>query len=264
MWNRRIPKRLTRPLLICNIETTGLDLKFDEIVIFSGKIIFPDCIKSFEFKCNTAVSIDPEATKIHGLKNEDLNYEKPFSHYASYLIEEYFPKEFDIAGYNILKFCLPILDKQLNSCGYWNTFSKCHIFDGLECFRKQVPRTLDGAYQYYAEKQDVKKVEDDEDTENNNENKIDRICIIIDKQLQREPKEKSFEEIADETSTPPDKRVGFTNHLVINDDGEAILNFGKHKGVPVKDVTRSYIEWMIRTDFPEIVKDKIREILYKN
>jgi DNA polymerase-3 subunit epsilon len=57
--------------------------------------------------------------------------------------------------------------------------------------------------------------------------------------------------------------VDFAGRMVYNEEGEELINFGKHKGKRVEDVLNvepSYYSWMMQGDFPLYTKRKLEEI----
>jgi DNA polymerase-3 subunit epsilon len=57
--------------------------------------------------------------------------------------------------------------------------------------------------------------------------------------------------------------VDYAGRIVYNDKDIPVFNFGKHKGVPVKDVLAkepSYYSWMMNGDFTLDTKKVLTEI----
>jgi DNA polymerase-3 subunit epsilon len=55
--------------------------------------------------------------------------------------------------------------------------------------------------------------------------------------------------------------LDFAGRLAINEHGEAIYNFGKHKGKTIREVSRiepGYYGWMLDADFPLYTKKCLR------
>ena len=59
------------------------------------------------------------------------------------------------------------------------------------------------------------------------------------------------------------KPVDFAGRLVYDEDGNVLINFGKHKGKKVTevfDIEPSYYAWMMNADFPLYTKEIITKI----
>lgn len=64
--------------------------------------------------------------------------------------------------------------------------------------------------------------------------------------------------------------MDFAGRLARNDKGEAVYNFGKHKGKSIEDVDREepgYYGWMLNANFPlytkKVLKDEMEKIKAK-
>ena len=59
------------------------------------------------------------------------------------------------------------------------------------------------------------------------------------------------------------KNIDFAGRIIEDDNGDAIFNFGKHKGKKVKEVLtkeKGYYSWMMNSDFPEYTKKVITQV----
>ena len=57
--------------------------------------------------------------------------------------------------------------------------------------------------------------------------------------------------------------VDLVGHIVFNERGEEVFNFGKYKGKTVESVFKiepQYYDWMMRADFPRYTKKVITQI----
>jgi DNA polymerase-3 subunit epsilon len=62
---------------------------------------------------------------------------------------------------------------------------------------------------------------------------------------------------------PAENILDLAGRIVLNEKGEEIFNFGKHKGIKVEEIFRkdpAYYSWMMNGDFTEFTKKKITEI----
>jgi DNA polymerase-3 subunit epsilon len=60
--------------------------------------------------------------------------------------------------------------------------------------------------------------------------------------------------------------LDFAGRLAINDKGEAIYNFGKHKNKTIREVAKTepgYYGWMLDADFPLYTKQCLRKEMEK-
>ena len=240
------------PILIFDLETTGKNPSKDEIVQFAGILWYPDSGKSgkYEFKCKPKISISQGATLIHGITNQEVSEYETFEHWAPTLVS-ILPKKFNVSGYNILEFDLPILDRQLAACGFKGIFDKSLIIDSFVLYKKQFPRTLKNVYKQYTGRNLIGAHDAMADTL--------AAFAVLSTQLKLE-NGISIQDVANKTSIPPDRRIGFSNHLVKNDKGQTVFGFGKHKGQLIRN-HGNYIRWMLTQDFPAKVKEYLLDFL---
>jgi hypothetical protein len=57
------------------------------------------------------------------------------------------------------------------------------------------------------------------------------------------------------------KHLELMDKYIYEVDGIIYLNFGKHIDKDLKEVPKSYMEWILDGDFPETVKDTIKQYL---
>ena len=100
--------KLTKPLAVIDLETTGLNVDSDRIVEISVLVIRPDGSRvSKTRRVNPGIPIPPEATAVHGIHDADVAGEPRFAQIAAGFLE--FLTGADLAGYNIRGFDLPLL-----------------------------------------------------------------------------------------------------------------------------------------------------------
>ena len=61
--------------------------------------------------------------------------------------------------------------------------------------------------------------------------------------------------------------VDLAGRMVLNNEGQEVFNFGKHRMVPVAEVLEkepNYYNWMMNGDFPQDTKRKLTEIKLRN
>ena len=99
---------LSRPLAFFDLETTGLSISNDRIVEISIMKVFPDGnTESLTQRLNPGIPISAEAESIHGISNLDVKDEPSFKDLAGSFVT--FLDNCDLAGYNLIKFDIPLL-----------------------------------------------------------------------------------------------------------------------------------------------------------
>lgn len=272
---------LTRPLIVFDLETTGLDFIRDRIIQISYIKVSPDGTEEREnLFVNPEKPIPHEVVELTGITNDDVKDAPTFKALAPQLSEKF--KGCDFAGYNSNHFDIPMLAEEFLRAGIDFDFSKVRLIDAQTIFHKMERRNLAAAYKfYYGRKmeEDFTAHRADEDTE-----ATYRVLMgELDKYapgMQEEP-DRVLENDMDclaEFSKQNDN-VDFAGRIVwkplVGADGKPVLdadgkeqkvevfNFGKYKGRPVADVLRTdigYYSWMMGGDFTFNTKQVLTRI----
>lgn len=248
---------LKSPLLFFDIESTGLNIATDRIVEISAVKVMPNGDEHIKTRrLNPTVPISPEAQAIHGISNEDVIDCPTFKEIAKSLAQ--WMTGCDIAGYNSIKFDIPLLAEEFLRAGVDFDFRKRHMVDVQNIFHKLEQRTLTAAYKFYCKKE----------LENAHSAEADTIATyeILKAQLDRYPDvlNNDVSMLADFSTRS--RLVDYAGRIVLNDKDEPIINFGKHKGKTVEDVLRtepSYYAWIMNGDFTLDTKKVLTEIKLK-
>ena len=95
--------KLTRPLVIFDLETTGVNINHDRIVEISLLKIFPNEDEELRtFRVNPGIPIPEFSSKIHGIYDKDVVDCPSFKELAPQLAS--FLTNCDLAGFNSNKF----------------------------------------------------------------------------------------------------------------------------------------------------------------
>lgn len=241
--------KLNRPLLIFDIEATGLSITKDRIVELAIVKIHPDGKKDeFLEKVNPEMPIPEESSLIHGIYDKDVKDCPTLKELLSKI--EAFIDGCDIAGYNSNKFDLPMLSEELLRVESTFDLSVIKHIDVQNIFHKMEQRTLSAAYKFYCEK----------DLENAHTALADATATweVLDAQIAKYNElESDVNFLADFSRYEDVERVDFAGRLAYNNKKEVIYNFGKHKGKTVEQVMKvepGYYGWMIDADFPRYTK----------
>ncbi|MCO5260449.1 MAG: exonuclease domain-containing protein [Crocinitomicaceae bacterium] len=250
--------QLKRPLAIFDLEATGLDVTNDRIVeIAILRVDLDGSTAEYVKRVNPVISISEEAFNVHGISNEDVKSEKTFVELAPEIAA--FIGDADLAGYNSNKFDIPLLAEEFLRAESDFDISSKKFVDVQNIFHKMEQRTLVAAYAFYCNK----------DLTNAHQAMADVTATweVLQAQLVKyENLESNVEFLANFTRTGNFDLLDFAGRIAINDKGEAIYNFGKHKGKSVKEVMvlePGYYGWMMDANFPLYTKQVLKKEMEK-
>jgi DNA polymerase III subunit epsilon len=245
---------LKNPLLFFDIESTGLNVATDRIVEISAVKVMPDGTHEIKTKrINPTIPITPEAQAIHGISNEEVKDCPTFKQIAkSFAI---WMEGCDIAGYNSMKFDIPLLAEEFIRADIDFDFRKRNLVDVQNIFHKMEQRTLAAAYKFYCKKT----------LENAHSAEADTMATyeVLMAQLDRYPDtlKNDIAMLADFSTKT--KFVDYAGRIIKNEKGENIINFGKHKGKIVESILKaepSYYDWIMKGDFTLDTKQTLTKI----
>lgn len=275
---------LTRPLIVFDLETTGLDFIRDRIIQISYIKVSPDGTEEREnIFVNPEKPIPHEVVELTGITDDDVKDAPTFKTLAPQLCEKF--KGCDFAGYNSNHFDIPMLAEEFLRAGIDFDFSKVRLIDAQTIFHKMERRNLAAAYKFYC----GRKMEDDFTAHRADEDTEATYRVLmgeLDKYapgVQEEPDrvlENDMDYLAE--FSKQNDNVDFAGRIVwkpvIGADGKPVLdadgkeqkvevfNFGKYKGRPVADVLRTdigYYSWMMGGDFTFNTKQVLTRIRLK-
>jgi DNA polymerase III subunit epsilon len=253
--------KLIKPLVIFDLETTGLNITQDRIVELAMiKVNVDGSEEILNQRINPEMPIPIETSMIHGIYDKDVVGMPTFKTFAETVVN--FIGDADLAGFNSNKFDIPVLSEELLRVGNEFDMSARHFVDVQNIFHKMEQRTLAAASIFYC----------NTEIENAHNALADTQATwnVLKAQVERyDSIEGEVSELANLSQYGTMSNLDFAGRLAINDKGEAVYNFGKHKGKTIKEVMKSepgYYGWMIDADFPLYTKqclkremDKIRK-----
>jgi DNA polymerase-3 subunit epsilon len=144
----KLPIPLDRPLVFFDLETTGVDTKTDRIVELALIRVSPqgDVLEKVR-RFNPEMAIPPGATAIHGITDADVADEATFGQRARSLMK--LLEGCDLAGFNILRFDLPLLDNEFHRAGVHFGVKGRRLIDMQTIFHREEPRDLTAAAKFY-------------------------------------------------------------------------------------------------------------------
>jgi len=251
---------LERPLIFFDVETTGLNVGKDRIVEISMLKIMPSGEQiSKTLLINPQVPIPAECSELHGIYDIDVKDKPTFVEIADEIAD--FIHDSDLAGYNSIKFDIPLLVEEFLRCGKEFDMRNRYLVDVQNIFHRMEPRTLAAAYKFYCHKELTDAHRAKADTKATFDVLMGQLelyenTIFEDKSGQKSiPITGKVKDLSDFSTYS--RFVDFAGHIVFNENDEEVLNFGKHKGMPVEWVFRkepSYYDWMMKADFPLYTK----------
>lgn len=257
---------LERPLVFFDLETTGLNIGKDKIIEIALLKVNPDGSEEIKtWLVNPEMQISEEALAIHGISNDDLKDKPTFVQIAKEILS--FLDNCDLAGYNSNKFDLPLLMEEFLRVGLDFDIRGRKFIDVQNIFHKMEPRTLTAAYKFYCNQELVDAHQAESDTRATYE-VLKGQLELYQGQKHEDKKSGVVSEIQNNISmlssfTSDNRSVDFAGQILFNDKDEEIFNFGKHKGLHVRQVFKqepAYYDWMMKADFPLYTKKIITRI----
>ena len=277
---------LKKPLVVFDLETTGLDLVNDRIIQISFIKVLPDGTEEREnYLVNPERKIKPEITQLTGISDATVAGKPTFRQLAHTLEEKF--RGCDFAGFNSNHFDIPLLAEEFLRAGIDFDFSRCRLIDAQTIFHKMERRNLAAAYKFYV----GRKMEDDfeahradQDTEATYrvlQAELDHYTEEHQRALGEDPEGRVLPNDMDFLGefSRTNNNVDFAGRIVwgeakdekgntiVGQDGKPVMteyfNFGKHKGKTVSDVLRQdqgYFAWIMQGDFTNNTKQVLTRI----
>lgn len=158
---------LTKPLIVFDLETTGLDLVNDRIIQISYiKVNTDGTEERSNLFVNPEKPIPAEVVALTGISNDDVKDKPTFKELAPTLNEKFCGCDF--AGFNSNHFDIPMLAEEFLRAGVDFDFAKCRLIDVQTIFHKMERRNLAAAYKFYCGRkmeEDFEAHRADQDTE---------------------------------------------------------------------------------------------------
>ena len=249
---------LERPLVFFDIESTGLNIASDSIIELSFVKIHPGArqevktwrVKPWDYERQCQRPINPSAQAVHGISAEDLADCPTFYQIVDEVIG--YLTDSDLAGFNSAKFDLPMLAEEIERVRKFTgkdiqiNLHEMKMVDVQNIFHMMEPRTLKAAYMFYCGR----------DLENAHAAEADTLATyeVLKGQLDKYEGDPRIENNVDKLAkmSTKQKTVDYAGRLILGDNDEPVISFGKHKGKTAREVyfsEPSYFAWIDNGDF---------------
>ena len=250
--------KLKKPIVFFDLETTGISITSDRIVEISMlKIGVNGEEQWFTTRVNPEMHIPAQATEVHHITDEDVKDCPKFKEIAKNVAS--FIEGADLAGYNSIKFDIPLLAEEFLRADVNVDLKHRHYIDVQVIFHKKEPRTLVAAYQFYCKKN----LEEAHSAKGD----VAATYEVLKSQLDTYSDiENDIEKLSEYTDTGSNY-ADFAGRIAYNSKGEEVLNFGKNKGRTIRELSVTepgYLSWFLESDFPLYTKKIITEIMLSN
>ena len=236
---------LSRPLAIFDLETTGTDPARDKIVELAILRLDPDGGReSRARRINPERPIPPDATAVHGITDDDVRDAPAFRQVARGLLD--FLGDADLAGFNVRRFDVPLLDREFRDCGLDLALARRKVVDAMTIFHRKEPRDLTAAVRFFLAREHAGAHGALAD--------VEATAEVLAAELDRYDDLPATVDALDAYCNPvPAGAVDREGKFVVR-EGEVVFAFGRQKGRALREVARlqrDYLEWFLRQDFPE-------------
>jgi len=246
---------LRRPLAFFDLETTGVDPRQDKIVEIAIVRLEPGGERSPRtWRINPQRPIPADATAVHGIRDEDVRDAPPFAAAAADILRHL--EDADLAGYNILRFDVPLLERELKDCGLDLALAGRRVIDAMTIFHRKEPRDLSAAVRFFLDRP--------HDGAHAAEADVLASVDVLEAQLGRYADLPHGVDALDAWCRPvPAGAVDRDGKFVVR-EGQVVFAFGRQKGKTLSEVARvqrDYLEWILRQDFPEDARALVEQAL---
>jgi DNA polymerase-3 subunit epsilon len=241
--------KLAKALVILDLETTGMWLEKDRIIEIAMVKVLPSGERTvYHKRVNPGMPIPMVVTELTGISNADVKDAPAFKVIAKEVLE--FIGNADLGGFNVDKFDLPLLERELREAGHSFQARAHAVYDAQKVFHLNEKRDLTAAYALYC----GKKLEDAHSALADTEAALAVLEAQVAKYGEGDNGVETlarFNYVERQEFYDSDKRFRWWN-------GELYMMFGKYaKKESLREIARKdphYLEWMLSKDFSEEVK----------
>lgn len=268
--------KLSRALVVIDLETTGTWVDRDKIVEIAMIKSIPDLSPSaarpeglltsasggqaaekmiYAKRVNPGLPIPPLVSQLINITDEDVKDAPAFKDIAQEVLD--FIGDSDLAGFNIEKFDLPLLEREVREANLSFNWKERRVYDAQKVYHLNEKRDLYAAYKFYCDKS--------LDNAHSAVSDAQATLEILDAQAHKYgDAERSLESLEQyryknlDEFYDKEKRFRWW-------DGKLYMMFGKYaKRYTLQEIVqkdRRYLEWILTAQFSDDVKDLIENAL---
>ena len=242
------PIPLKRPLVVFDIESTGISPRRDRIIELAAVKVNTDGAE--ETRCwllNPTVHIPEETTAIHGIADADVKDCPTFAERAQEILA--FFEGCDLSGFNADRFDIPCLEEEFARVRINFAAGRRRHVDVQRIYHRKEPRDLAAAVRFYCGRA--------HEGAHGAEADATATLEVLKAQLTRYPDLPRDVDALDEYLVPHDPLNADRNGFFRWKDGEWTINFGKKRGESLKRILLeepNFLRWMIKGDFDTEVR----------
>jgi DNA polymerase-3 subunit epsilon len=252
-----LPLRLERPIVILDVETTSAEPANARIVEIALERWSPGGgMVSYTSLVNPGIPIPAEATAVHGITDAMVADSPTWQKIGPGILRAFKGEDgvlADIAGYNV-RFDCAVIAAENKRCGIDDAGEGAKVLDGFRLWQFLEPRTLSDAVRRWTggDHSGAHRAMDD----------VIATREVLFAQLSGDARlrDKSVAEI-DALLNPPDPNAATSDGKLRYIPGGLALNFGDHRGKPLREVDAGFLRWMLKKDFARDTKGHIESEL---
>ncbi len=248
--------KLDHALVVLDLETTGIWIEKDRIIEIGMVKVMPDGTREvYASKVNPGMPIPPVVTELTGISDADVKDAPAFSVIARNVLE--FIGDANIGGFNVERFDLPLLAREMTDIGLKFEWSTRVVYDAQKIYHLNFRRDLSAAYTAYcnAELKDAHSALAD----------TEATLAILEAQV------KLYGNGSEDIQVLKEFNYKATSEYFDNErkfrwwNGELYMTFGKYakkeslRVIAQKDP--SYLQWIMDKDFSDEIKLMVSEAI---
>ncbi|MBI4309510.1 MAG: 3'-5' exonuclease [Candidatus Omnitrophica bacterium] len=248
--------KLTKPLVVLDLETTGTWIDKDRIIEIAMVKVMPDGQKeAYSSKVNPCMPIPAVVTELTGISDADVRDAPAFGAIAAQACA--FIGGADVGGFSLERFDLPLLAREMSEAGVKFEWQNRAIYDAQKVYHLHERRDLFAAFAFYCH-QELKDAHSAmADTR--------ATLAILEEQVRRYGKGnediealKEFDYKMTGDYFDAERKFRWWN-------GDLYMTFGKYaRKEPLRVIAQKdpqYLQWILDKDFSDEVKTMVQEVI---